>query len=299
MRFLCLFSPSREDVPEYQDYGEECLAEAKRINAEFGTRRWQPIDVRVQEDYAFAVAAYDMYDVLLVKPTYDGMNLVAMEGPLVNSRDGVLVLSRNAGAFSRLGRQAIGVNPFDLAETAEAIREALEMPEEERARRARGMSRTVQAHTPRRGSRASSRRSTTCALPAAAADASVRTGFQSARSIVTSPAGPSTTTSAAAQRGRGLAPVHGDLDRSHAALREPVERFERSQVGDVVARVKHGLQPLVGDDPLDRPPSADDRPAPARSPSCRAGARARPRRRWAPGWPRAARERGAGSSAAR
>ena len=67
-----LFSPSREDVPEYQDYGDECLAEAKRINAEFGTRRWQPIDVRVQEDYAFAVAAYDMYDVLLVNPTYDG-----------------------------------------------------------------------------------------------------------------------------------------------------------------------------------------------------------------------------------
>ncbi|MGZ8629521.1 MAG: alpha,alpha-trehalose-phosphate synthase (UDP-forming) [Actinomycetota bacterium] len=148
VRFLCLLSPSREDVPEYQNYGEECLAEADRINAEFSTRRWQPIEVRVQEDYAFAVAAYDMYDVLLVNPTYDGMNLVAMEGPLVNRRDGVLVLSRNAGAYSRLGRQALGVNPFDLAETAEAIRGSLEMPDEERARRARGMSRTVQAHTP-------------------------------------------------------------------------------------------------------------------------------------------------------
>ncbi|MET0801956.1 MAG: trehalose-6-phosphate synthase [Actinomycetota bacterium] len=148
VKFLCLLSPSREDVPEYRNYGEECLAEAERVNAAFGTRAWQPIDVRVQEDYAFAVAAYDMYDVLLVNPTYDGMNLVAMEGPLVNRRDGVLVLSRNAGAYSRLGRQALGVNPFDLAETAEAIRVSLEMPDEERARRARGMSRTVQAHTP-------------------------------------------------------------------------------------------------------------------------------------------------------
>ncbi len=148
VRFLCLFSPSREDVPEYQNYGEECLSEADRINAEFGTKRWQPIDVRVQEDYAFAVAAYDLYDLLFVNPTYDGMNLVAMEGPLVNRRDGVLVLSRNAGAFSRLGRQALGVNPFDLAETAEAIRDGLEMPDEERARRARGLTRTVQAHTP-------------------------------------------------------------------------------------------------------------------------------------------------------
>jgi len=148
VRFLCLFSPSREDVPEYQNYGEECLAEAERINTEFRRKSWQPIEVRVQEDYAFAVAAYDLYDVLFVNPTYDGMNLVAMEGPLVNRRDGVLVLSRNAGAFSRLGRQSLGVNPFDLAETAEAIRDALEMPDEERARRARGLSRTVQAHTP-------------------------------------------------------------------------------------------------------------------------------------------------------
>jgi len=148
VRFLCLFSPSREDVPEYQNYGEECLLEAKRINSELGTRTWQPIEIRVQEDYAFAVAAYALYDVLFVNPTYDGMNLVAMEGPLVNRRDGVLVLSRNAGAFSRLGRQSLGVNPFDLAETAEAMREALEMPDEERARRARGLSRTVQAHTP-------------------------------------------------------------------------------------------------------------------------------------------------------
>ncbi|HET9310044.1 MAG TPA: trehalose-6-phosphate synthase [Actinomycetota bacterium] len=148
VRFLCLLSPSREDVPEYQNYGEECLAEAERINKEFGRRQWQPIEVRVQEDYAFAVAAYDLYDVLFVNPTYDGMNLVAMEGPLVNRRDGVLVLSRNAGAFSRLGRQALAVNPFDLAETAEALREGLEMADEERARRARGLTRTVQAHTP-------------------------------------------------------------------------------------------------------------------------------------------------------
>jgi trehalose 6-phosphate synthase len=148
VRFLCLFSPSREDVPEYRSYSEECLAQAERINDAFGTKRWQPIEVKVQENYAYAVAAYALYDVLFVNPSYDGMNLVAMEGPLVNRRDGALLLSRNAGAFGRLGRQALGVNPFDLAETAEALRGALEMPAEERTRRARGMARTVQAHTP-------------------------------------------------------------------------------------------------------------------------------------------------------
>jgi trehalose 6-phosphate synthase len=76
------------------------------------------------------------------------MNLVAMEGPLVNRHDGVVLLSRNAGAYTRLGRHALGVNPFDLAETAEALHEALSMPHEDRARRARGLARTVQAHTP-------------------------------------------------------------------------------------------------------------------------------------------------------
>jgi trehalose 6-phosphate synthase len=148
VRFLCLFSPSREDVPEYQDYGEECLAEAERINRAFGKKGWLPVEVKVQEDYAYAVAAYALYDVLFVNPAYDGMNLVAMEGPLVNRRNGVLVLSRNAGAIGRLGRQALGVNPFDLAETAGALREALEMSDEDRTRRARGLARTVQAHTP-------------------------------------------------------------------------------------------------------------------------------------------------------
>ena len=89
VQFLCLFSPSREEVPEYQSYGEDCLAAAERVNEEFGTRTWTPIEVKVQEDYAYAVAAYDLYDVLFVNPTYDGMNLVAMEGPLVNRHDGV------------------------------------------------------------------------------------------------------------------------------------------------------------------------------------------------------------------
>lgn len=148
VRFLCLFSPSREDVPEYRAYAEECLAEAERINRELETASWRPIEVKVQEDYAYAVAAYGLYDVLLVNPTYDGMNLVAMEGPLVNRREGALVLSRNAGAHARLGRHVIGINPFDLAETAEAIREALEMSKDERTRRGRGLSRSIQAHTP-------------------------------------------------------------------------------------------------------------------------------------------------------
>jgi trehalose 6-phosphate synthase len=150
VRFLALLSPSRTDVPEYQEYAEASVAEAERINAEFGTESWTPIEIRLKDDYLGALAAYGLYDVLFVNPVIDGMNLVAMEGPLLNRRQGVLVLSRNAGAFGRLGRYALGVNPFDVRESSEALFQALEMPIAERMRRARGLSRLVLSNPPAR-----------------------------------------------------------------------------------------------------------------------------------------------------
>jgi trehalose 6-phosphate synthase len=148
--FLALLSPSRMELDAYRTYAEECLAEAERINREFGEQAWSPIDIRVQDDYVGAVAAYGLYDVLMVNPVIDGMNLVAMEGPLLNRRHGVLVLSRNAGAFGRLGRYAVPVNPFDIGEMAAALQTALDMPLGERQRRARGLSRLVLANPPER-----------------------------------------------------------------------------------------------------------------------------------------------------
>ena len=146
--FLALLSPSREEVPAYRDYRRDCRTTADRINAAFGKDDWTPVVVKVQEDYTYAVAAYADYDAMLVNPVHDGMNLVAMEGPIVNLRGGALILSRNAGAFGRLGRHALAINPFDLSETASAIFQALEMPEEDRVRRARGLQRSALAHTP-------------------------------------------------------------------------------------------------------------------------------------------------------
>ena len=148
--FLALLSPSRMELDAYRTYTEECLAEAERINRELGEPDWSPIDIRVQDDYIGAVAAYGLYDVLMVNPVIDGMNLVAMEGPLLNRRHGVLVLSRNAGAFGRLGRYAVPVNPFDIGEMADALGTALDMPMDERQRRARGLSRLVLANPPER-----------------------------------------------------------------------------------------------------------------------------------------------------
>ena len=152
--FLAMLSPSRLDIEEYRTYAAECIEEAERVNRTFGTRDWTPIEVRVREDYEGALAAYALYDVLLVNPVVDGMNLVAMEGPTLNRRHGALVLSRNAGASSRLGRHALGVNPFDLDETAAAIERGLRMGREERQRRARGLARLVLADRPERWVRA-------------------------------------------------------------------------------------------------------------------------------------------------
>jgi len=137
-KHLALLNPSRESVPEYRGYVKDCLRTAARINAELGDERWQPIRVQVQDDYSSALAAFGIYDVLLVNPVFDGMNLVAKEGPVLNTRDGVVVLSENAGAFPELRSHVLAINPFDVGATAEAIATVLDMDPEERRRRAGG-----------------------------------------------------------------------------------------------------------------------------------------------------------------
>ena len=93
-----------------------------------------------------SVAAYKQFDVLLVNAVYDGMNLVAKEAPLVNTRDGVLVLSENAGAHEELGEWALTVNPFDVLGQAEALHRALTMPAPERRERIEAIRAHVRAN---------------------------------------------------------------------------------------------------------------------------------------------------------
>ena len=147
---LAILVPSRTDVPEYKSYADDCIAEAKRINEAYATADWRPIDLRIGEDFSLTLAAYSLYDVLLVNPVIDGLNLVAMEGPVLNHRGGVLVLSRNAGAYERLSRYALGINPYDIEDTASALFDALTMERDERRRRARGLARLVRANPPSR-----------------------------------------------------------------------------------------------------------------------------------------------------
>ncbi|MGH2692781.1 MAG: alpha,alpha-trehalose-phosphate synthase (UDP-forming) [Actinomycetota bacterium] len=146
--FLALLHPSRIDVEEYRTYTRECVKEAERINESFGDADWKPIELRMNHDFEDVLAAYQSYDVLFVNPVFDGMNLVAKEGPTLNRRQGVLILSRTAGAYAELGRAAIGVDPVDLAGMAEAIHTALTLPQELRTERATALRRAASSRSP-------------------------------------------------------------------------------------------------------------------------------------------------------
>ncbi len=132
--FLASLMPSRTDVPEYGDYLAAVGAIVAEVNARHAVGGWQPIDLRLQEDLAFAVAAYQVADVLVVNAVNDGMNLVAKEAVLVNARDGVLLLSENTGAHEELGDYALTVHPFDVQQQADAMYRALTMPAAQRHR---------------------------------------------------------------------------------------------------------------------------------------------------------------------
>jgi trehalose 6-phosphate synthase len=109
------------------------------INTTFGTAEWQPIRPYFENNYTQAIAGMKIYDVLLVNAVIDGMNLVAKEGPVVNTKDGVLILSESTGAYQQLRNGALGVAPADLEGTMQAMYQALTMTPEERARRAKEM----------------------------------------------------------------------------------------------------------------------------------------------------------------
>jgi len=143
---LALLDPSRQDIPEYAEYLGAIQREARRVNDRFQQSGWRPIDLEIADDFAKSVAAYKQFDVLLVNAIFDGMNLVAKEAPLVNERDGVVVLSENAGAYAELGEWALTVNPFDVQGQAEAIGNALAMDAGERRARLGAIRTHVREH---------------------------------------------------------------------------------------------------------------------------------------------------------
>ena len=144
VRFLAFLVPSRTHIRQYQRYLEEIDEVVNHINQRLGREDWQPIKVYYENNYIQAIAAMRLYDVLIVNSVIDGMNLVAKEGPVVNERNGVLVLSEAAGAHERLKIGALSVAPADIEGTTRALYQALTMPSAERAERNRAMVETIE-----------------------------------------------------------------------------------------------------------------------------------------------------------
>jgi trehalose 6-phosphate synthase len=133
---LVLAYSSRQELPEYLAYRTEVELAAARVNETWAKGDWTPVVLEVADDKDRSLAALELYDVLLINPLRDGMNLVAKEGPIVNRTDGAMALSTEAGAYDELAGPAIGLNPFDLTATAEAMGRGVEMSPEERGLRA-------------------------------------------------------------------------------------------------------------------------------------------------------------------
>ncbi|HZD87772.1 MAG TPA: trehalose-6-phosphate synthase [Gaiellaceae bacterium] len=143
---FALLAPSRQDIPQYADYLAALETAAREVNERFGRDGWTPVVLDVADDFPRSVAGYKQFDALLVNPVFDGLNLVAKEACLVNERDGVLVLSENAGAAEELGEWALVVNPLDVTGQAEALHAALTMAPDERRRRAEAIRGHVRRH---------------------------------------------------------------------------------------------------------------------------------------------------------
>jgi trehalose 6-phosphate synthase len=148
--FVAMVYASRQGLAEYLAYANEVEQVVDRVNERWGTATWQPIVLDERDDYSRTVAGLERYDVLLVNPLRDGLNLVAKEGPLLNRRDGVVCLSREAGSFDELAPAVEMVHPFDLDQTAAALAAALDLDADDRAPRAARLRALAGARNPRR-----------------------------------------------------------------------------------------------------------------------------------------------------
>ncbi len=145
VKFLAFLVPTRTHLRQYQRHMDDVNSAVEALNAKYGNEKWRPVELFFENNYMQAIAALHLFDVLLVNAVADGMGLVAKEGPMVNTRDGVLVLSEGVGACERLGSHALVISPADLEGTVQALYTALTMSDEERGRRAAALRGTIEA----------------------------------------------------------------------------------------------------------------------------------------------------------
>jgi len=146
--FCAYVYPSRETLAGYRNLKSAIEHQVGEINARFGRPGWTPITLDVTDNLAGAVALLSRYDVLLVNPLRDGLNLVALEGPLVNERSGQLALSTEAGAHDVMGSAAFSLDPASVTATANALSSALSLNSSDREARSLRLRKLAEARTP-------------------------------------------------------------------------------------------------------------------------------------------------------
>jgi trehalose 6-phosphate synthase len=124
-------APTRTSIPEYAEYAAAVREVVARING-LADPDEAPIWISDGSDYAMAIAALRLAEVVLVNPLVDGMNLVAKEAVLIGRPDLVLILSETAGAAEQMAADSLVVAPADITGTADQLAKALAMPTEER-----------------------------------------------------------------------------------------------------------------------------------------------------------------------
>jgi len=138
--FVQLGAPSRMVIKSYSDTISRVESEAARINQKFKVKDWMPILLLVRHHSHEEIAPfYKAANFCMVTSLHDGMNLVAKEFVASrNNNDGVLILSRFAGASREL-KGALKINPYDTVQMSEAIKLALEMPKKTQTHRMQQM----------------------------------------------------------------------------------------------------------------------------------------------------------------
>ncbi|WP_157799109.1 bifunctional alpha,alpha-trehalose-phosphate synthase (UDP-forming)/trehalose-phosphatase [Mucilaginibacter auburnensis] len=138
--FILVIVPSRDAIDKYAEQKKMIDEYIGNLNSSMGSITWQPVIYHYNSlSFDELIALYTSCDLALITPLRDGMNLVAKE--FVASRKdqrGVLILSEMAGAAREL-TDALQINPNDTAEIATMIKQALEMPEAEQAKRISAM----------------------------------------------------------------------------------------------------------------------------------------------------------------
>ncbi|MAW94870.1 MULTISPECIES: bifunctional alpha,alpha-trehalose-phosphate synthase (UDP-forming)/trehalose-phosphatase [unclassified Leeuwenhoekiella] len=136
VRLVMLAVPSRSNVPQYQLLKKEVDELVGRINGKFATVSWTPIWYFYRSmPFENLIDLYTTCEVALLTPIRDGMNLVAKEYVATRSHGtGVLILSEMAGAAQEMS-EAVIINPNNFEEIADALKQAIEMPEAEQVKR--------------------------------------------------------------------------------------------------------------------------------------------------------------------